>query len=203
MKFFKHLFNFLFFIFLIIFTFSTAGLFSILSGFWYKYGYLVDTLHHYNWAVFFSRHFPHTNWFHLWGGGAPFIFMYPPTIYFVELAVRTLTNLDMQLIAFAGIFLGFTLAGFWTALAIKIATGSWLLSLIAPLFFLGQSFWGDKNFARGTSTHLLTLIILIFVWYWKNPTKRKKIILILSLGLSTLFQPIIGILIMVTSFCFL
>jgi hypothetical protein len=190
-------------IFLILFTFAVCFSFSVVFGFWVNLGYVVDTLHHYNWAVFFSRHFPYVNWFHLQGCGAPFIFLYSPVIYLLELAVRTITKLDLQTVAFGAIFLGFTLSGLWTALAVRIATKSWLLSLTAPFFFFSRVLWGDKNFARGFSIHFLSLAILSFVWYWQKPSKRRKIILIFIVGIGSLFQPVIGLLILGTAACFL
>jgi hypothetical protein len=108
----------------------------------------------------------------------------------------------MQTIAFGAIFTGFTLAGLWTGLAIKISTGSWLLSLFAPFFFFSEVLWGDKNFARGFSYHFLALAILAFTWYFKKPTKKRKIVLILALGIGPLFQPVIGLIIFASAILF-
>lgn len=186
------------------FALGLCFLFSLLFNFWADYGYLPDTLFHYELAHYVSQYFPHIDWVYRWACGTPFFLIYPKALYLMEAGFRYLTHLDMQLIAFGAIFSGIFLASVWTILAIKVATGSWLLGLsFAPFYYGTGLLWENRNFSRGASYHFLSLAVLFLVWYLKKPSKKRKIILILALAACSLIHPIIGLMILATAACFL
>src|SRR4030042_3168960 len=192
------------FIFVFLFALAICLLFSFLLNFWGDYGFFPDTLVHYDLAAFYSKYFPHINWWNFWGPGMPMLFFYPKILYIFETALRALTHWDMQAIVFGAIFTAIFLSAVFTALSIRIVTKSWLLSLIALPFFYGSAqLWEFRNFARCFAYIFFPLAILSLIWYLESPSKRKKIVLILTLGISSITHPFTGILILGTSFLFL
>lgn len=191
-------------IILITFSLAVCFLLSLYFNFWADYGYWVDTLWNYSHIDYYLDYFPHINWYLRLGAGSPDIIHYPPYIFLLNAILIKLTGLEMQTVGFGMIAGSIFLASVWTGLAIRVATGSWLLSLMAPILTAGsQSLWESKNIARGTGYHFLPLAILALVWYLKKPTRRRKIISILTLGLCTLFHPIVGLFVLAATFCFL
>lgn len=191
-------------IILISLSLAVCLLLSIYFNFWADYGYWIDTLWNYMHIDYYLDYFPYINWYHRWGLGSPDIIHYPPYIFLINAALVRLTGLEMQTVGFGIIFSSIFLASVWTGLAIRVTTGSWLLSLMGPILNAGsQTLWETKNIARGTGYHFLPLAILALVWYLKKPTRRRKIISILTLGFCTLFHPLIGLFILATTFCFL
>ena len=116
-------------VFLAIVAFLLSFFFSLLTGYWSSDTYLPDLLAHFDLAQFTYRYFPNIHWFHLSGAGTPYVFLYPATLYLFEAGLRALTHWDMQAIAYGVIFGSIFLAGLWTALAVRLVTKSWLLSL--------------------------------------------------------------------------
>lgn len=192
-------------IFLILFAFVLCFYFSLLFNFWSEYGFLPDSLSHYDIADFTFRYFPHTSWINQIGCGTPFLLLWPKGLYLLEAGLRALTHWDMQAILFGAIFGSIFLAGIWTALAIRVATKSWLLSLLTLPFFYGSSLlWFFRNYGRGVAYHFVPLTVLALVWYLERPSKKRKIILILVAGIcATFFHPMIGLIVLATAGCFL
>jgi len=191
-------------IILISFSLAVCLLLSIYFNFWADYGYWVDTLWNYMHIDYYLDYFPHINWYLRWGAGVPDIINYQPYTFLLVAGLVKATGLEMQTIGFMLIFSGIFLASIWTGLAIRVATGSWLLSLMAPILSASSlPLWQNKNIARGFPYHLIPLAILALVWYFKNPTRRRKIISILTLSFCLLFHPLIGLFVLATAGCFL